>query len=110
MSFEDIHDGLFAYDIRAWQELERRYGQVHLIMQACEERLLSIPKFKREVAERLNSLSVLMKRSRYALADKFAASNLNSVQFLTAIVNDDDDDDDILFTLSNNITCICNVH
>ena len=28
-----------------------------------------------------------MKRSCYALADRSAASNLNSVQFLTAIVN-----------------------
>ena len=84
--FEDIHDGRFAYDM-AWQELERRYGQSHLIVQACEERLLSIPRIDREVAERLNSLSILMRRSCYALADRSAASNLNSVQFLTAIVN-----------------------
>ena len=84
--FEDIHNGRFVYDM-AWQELERRYGQSHLIVQACEERLLSIPKIDREVAERLNSLSILMKRSCYALADRSAASNLNSVQFLTAIVN-----------------------
>ena len=79
MLFKDIYDGLFAYDIPAWKELERKYGQVHLIMQACEERLLSIPKIDREVAEHLNGLSILMKRSSYALADKFAASNLNLV-------------------------------
>ena len=77
-NFENIHDGRFTYDI-IWQELERRYGQSHLIVQACEERLLSIPKIDRKVAERLNSLSVLMKRSCYALADRNAASNLSSV-------------------------------
>ena len=78
--FEDIYDDRFAYDM-AWQELERRYGQSYLIVQACEERLLSIPEIDRELAERLNSLSILIKRSCYALADRSAASNLNSVSF-----------------------------
>ena len=84
--FADIHDGEFAYDL-AWDELKRKYGQPHIIAQACEEQLLGLLKFDKDVAERLNKLSVLMKRCCYALADDTVASNLDSVQFLTALVS-----------------------
>ena len=33
--FANIHDGKFAYDL-AWDELKQRYGQPHIIAQACE--------------------------------------------------------------------------
>jgi len=36
------------------------YGQPHIITQACEK-LIAFPKIEREVAERLNNLSVLIK-------------------------------------------------
>ena len=84
--FADIHDGQYSYDL-AWDELKRRYGQPHVIAQACEEKLLEFPKIERDIADRLNRLSVLMKRCCYSLADDRVASSLDSVTFLTAIVS-----------------------
>ena len=83
--FVDVHDETCCYEL-AWKELEKRYGQPHIIAQACVERLLAVPKIDRNVAERLNQLSILMKRSCSALPDDSIASNLNSIQFLTQLV------------------------
>ena len=58
--FSDLHDGRSPYDL-AWEELHCRNGQ------ACEECLLEFPRIDRDIAERLNKLSILMKRSSYAL-------------------------------------------
>ena len=41
--FTDIHDGRSAYDM-AWQELKQRYGQPHIIANACEDRMLKFLK------------------------------------------------------------------
>ena len=84
--FADINDGQYAYDL-AWDELKRRYGQPYIIAHACEEKLLAFPKLEREVADRLNRLSVLMKKCCYALADDNVASSLDSVGFLTSIAS-----------------------
>ena len=84
--FADIHDGQYSYDL-AWDELKRRYGQPHVIAQACEEKLLEFPKIERDVADRLNRLFVLMKRCCYSLADERVTSSLDSVTFLSAIVS-----------------------
>ena len=84
--FEDLHHGEYAYDL-AWNELKRRYGQPYVIAQACEERLSSFPKLDRDLADRLNKLSILMKRCCHALADDKVASSLDSVPFLTNIAN-----------------------
>ena len=84
--FADINDGQYAYDL-AWDELQRRYGQPYIIAHACEEKLLAFPKLERDVADRLNRLSVLMKKCCYALADDNVASSLNSVGFLTSIAS-----------------------
>ena len=67
--------------------MKRRYGQPHVIAQACEEKLLEFPKIERDVADRLNRLSMLMKRSCYSLADDRVASSLDSVTFFIAIVS-----------------------
>ena len=83
--FADLH-GEDCYDL-AWIELKRRYGQPHIIALACEEQLLGFPKLDKDIPERLNKLSILMKRCRFAMADKTIASNLDSVQFLTTIAN-----------------------
>ena len=67
--FSDPHDERSPYDL-AWEELHRRYGQPHIIAQACEECLLEFPRLDRDIAEWLNKLSILMKRSSYALTIK----------------------------------------
>ena len=82
----DIHYGSCAYDL-AWDELKRRYGQPHIIAQACEEKLINFPKIERDVAERLNKFTILMKRSCCALDDESVASNLDSIQFLTSLAD-----------------------
>ena len=82
----DIHDGQNALDT-ALEELKRRYGQPCIIARACEQRLSSFPKLDKDVAERLNKLSILMKRCCHALADEQIALNLDSVSFLVAIAN-----------------------
>ena len=84
--YADLHDDQYAYEL-AWQELKYRYGQPHIIAQACEERLTSFPKLDKDTADRLNKLSVLMKRCCHALADDRVASSLDSVPFLTAIAS-----------------------
>ena len=84
--FADLHHGEYAYDL-AWSEMKRRYGQPYVIAQACEERLSAFPKLDRGLADRLNKLSILMKRCCHALADDKVASSLDSVPFLTNIAN-----------------------
>ena len=81
-----MHNGSFAYDL-AWEELKKRYGQLYIIAQACENNLLGFPKLDRDVVERMNKLSVLMKKSCHALVNERVSSNLDSVQFLTSLVN-----------------------
>ena len=80
----DIHDGQYSYDL-AWDELKRRYEQPHVIAQTCEEKLLEFPKIERDVADRLNRLSVLIKGCCYSLANDRVASILDFVSFFTAI-------------------------
>ena len=84
--FADLHHGEYAYDL-AWSEWKRRYGQPYVIAQACEERLSAFPKLDRDLADRLNKLSILMKRCCHALADDKVASSLDFVPFLTNIAN-----------------------
>ena len=84
--FADLHEGEDCYDL-SWIELKRRYGQPHIIALACEEQLLGFSKLDKDIPEKLNKLSILMKRCRFAMADETIASNLDSVQFLTTIVN-----------------------
>ena len=84
--FSDLHDRRLPYNL-AWEELHRRHGQLHIIAQACEECLLEFPRIDRDIAERLNQLSILMKRSSYALNDKRVATHLDSVHLLSALAN-----------------------
>ena len=84
--YADLHDGENAYHL-AWKELKRRYGQTHIIAQTCEEQLLKFPKLDKDVSEKLNKLSILMKRCRSAMADETVTSGLDSVQFLTTIAS-----------------------
>ena len=84
--FSDLHDGRSPYDL-AWEELHRRYGQPHVIAQACEECLLEFPRINRDIAEQLNNLSILMKRSSYIINDKRVATHLDSVHLLSALAN-----------------------
>ena len=84
--FVDLHHDEYAYDL-AWSELKRRYGQPYVIAQASEERLSAFPKLDRDLADRLNKLSTLMKRCCHALADDKVAPSLDSVSFLTNIAN-----------------------
>ena len=84
--FADLHHGEYAYDL-AWSELKRRYGQPYVIAQACEKRLSAFPKLDRDLADRLNKLSTLMKRCCHALADNKVVSSLDSVTFLENIAN-----------------------
>ena len=83
--FADVHESSHhVYDL-AWDELRRRYGQSYIIAQACQEKLLSFPKIDRDVAERLNKLNILVKKSCFALGNENVSSSLDSVQFLTAL-------------------------
>ena len=84
--FSDLHDGRSPYDL-AWEELHCRYGQPHIIAQACEECLLEFPRMDRNIVERLNKLSIPMKRSSYALNDKRVATHLDLVNLLSALAN-----------------------
>ena len=84
--FTDIHEGRSAYDM-VWQELKQRYEQPYIIAQTCEDRMLKFPKIDRDIADGLNKLTVLMKRSCYALADVNIAYNLDSIQFLASLAN-----------------------
>ena len=84
--FTDLHHGEYAY-VLAWSELKRRYGQLYVIAEACEERLSAFPKIDRDLADRLNKLSIFLKRCHHALADDKIASSLDSVSFLTNIAN-----------------------
>ena len=49
--------------------------------------MLKFPTIDRDVADRWNKLTILMKRSCYALADDNVASNLDSIQFLASLAN-----------------------
>ena len=83
--FADVHESNHhVYDL-AWDELRRRYGQSYIIAQACQEKLLSFPKIDRDVAERLNKLNILVKKSCFALGNENVSSSLDLVQFLTAL-------------------------
>ena len=83
--FANVHESSHhVYDL-AWDELRRRYGQSYIIAQACQEKLLSFPKIDRDVAERLNKLNILVKKSCFALGNENVSSSLDSVQFLTAL-------------------------
>ena len=84
--FADLHHGEYAYDL-AWSELKSRYGQPYVIAQACEEQLSAFPNIDRDLADRLNKPSILMKRCCHALADDKVASSLYSVPFFTNIAN-----------------------
>ena len=84
--FSDLYDERSPYDL-AWEELHRRYGQPHIIAQACKERLLEFSRIDRDISERLNKLSILMKRSSYALNDKKVATHLDSVHLLSALAS-----------------------
>ena len=66
--FADLHKGQYSYDL-AWDELKRRYEQPHVIAQAYEEKVLELPKIERDVADRLNRLSVLLRKCCYSLED-----------------------------------------
>ena len=84
--FSDLHDGRSPYDL-ALEELHRRYGQPHIIAQACKKRWLEFSRIDGDISERLNKLSILMKRSSYALNDKRVATHLGSVHLLSALAN-----------------------
>ena len=55
--------------------------------QACAECLLKFPRIDRDIPERLNRLSILLKRSSYALNDRRVATHLDSVHLLSALAN-----------------------
>ena len=83
--FADVHESSYhVYDL-AWDELRRRCGQSYIVVQACQEKLLSFPKIDRDVAESRNKLNILVKKSCFALGDENVSSTLDSVQFLTAL-------------------------
>ena len=75
-----------CYDL-AWRELKRRYGEPHIIAQACEERLLNLPSFSQIDPERLGKMSVLMNRCCSALENVPGASSLDTVHFISLLVN-----------------------
>ena len=83
--FADVYESSHhLYDL-AWDELRRQYGQPYIIAQACQENLLSFPKIDRDVAEKLNKLNILVKKSYFSLNNENVSSSLDSVQFHTAL-------------------------
>ena len=71
---------------QAWQELYRRYGQPHIISRSCEERLLKVTKLSQNDVEGLKIFAVLQKRCQTSLVSNNDLAALNSVNFLSALV------------------------
>ena len=71
----------------AWEELRRRYGQPHVIAQACEERLRAFPNMLDKEPEILNKLAVLLRRCCSSLESTPGSSSLDTVYFITTLIS-----------------------
>ena len=84
--YADYQGTQCSYEM-AWEELRRRYGQPHVIAQACEERLRAFPNMLDKDPEILNKLAVLLRRCCSSLESTPGSSSLDTVYFITTLIS-----------------------